>query len=256
MLFLRTGMDSIFVSESPPFTIQQLQSIPLFAGLSIEALESIVRASRRRQIPAGDRFFLQGDPASALYVLVQGQVRLTQVTPDGQQVILRLAGPNQMFGGIAAMGPAEYPASAEALVLSEALTWEGERLEPLFDHFPRLARNMMALMAEQIQDLQNRLREMATERVERRIARTLLRLIRHAGRKVEGGVLIDLPFTRQDLAEMTGTTLYTVSRTLSRWETEGITKNDRQEVLVRIPHKLVVIAEDLPAEAQEDGRTP
>jgi CRP/FNR family transcriptional regulator, nitrogen oxide reductase regulator len=246
----------MLVSESPPFTIQELQSIPLFAGLSTDALEAVVRAARRCQISAGDRFFLQGDPATTLHVLVQGQVRLTQVTPDGQQVIMRLAGPNQMFGGIAAIGSAEYPASAEALVPSEALTWESERLEPLFDRFPRLARNMMALMAEQILELQNRLREMATERVERRIARTLLRLIRHAGRKVDDGVLIDLPFTRQDLAEMTGTTLYTVSRTLSRWETEGITKNDRQQVVVRIPHKLVVIAEDLPPVADEDGRTP
>ena len=83
--------------------------------------------------------------------------------------------------------------------------------------------------------------------MERRIAHTLLRLIRYAGRKVDRGVLLDLPLTRQDLAEMTGTTLYTVSRVLSRWETEGIIESERQQVLVRIPHKLVAIAEDLPS---------
>jgi signal-transduction protein with cAMP-binding, CBS, and nucleotidyltransferase domain len=74
----------MFVSESPPSTVQQLQAVPLFAGLGTEALESIVHLSRRRQIPAGDRFFRQGEPASALHLLVQGQVRLTQVTPDGK----------------------------------------------------------------------------------------------------------------------------------------------------------------------------
>lgn len=246
----------VLVAQSSPFSIQSLQKIPLFAGFDADALEFIVQVSRRRRISAGDRFFLQGEPASALHVLVQGQVRLTQVTPDGQQVIVRLIGPNQMFGGIAAVGVNEYPVSAEALAPSESLTWDVDCMETLLDRFPRLARNMMRLMADTIQELQDRLREMATERVERRIARTLLRLIRHAGRKVDRGVLLDLPLTRQDLAEMTGTTLYTVSRTLSRWESEDITENERQQVLVLSPHRLVAIAEDLPADIHRDGHNP
>jgi CRP-like cAMP-binding protein len=241
----------MFVRNTSPFSVQPLQKIPLFAGLNADELETIVHASHYRRIPAGNRFFRQGEPATTLYVLVQGQVRLTQVTPAGQQIILRLVGPNQMFGGIAAMGPGVYPASAEALVSCEALAWDGERIGQLCERFPGLARNMMGLMANHIQELQDRIREMATEQVERRIARTLLRLIRHAGRKVDGGVLLDLPLTRQDLAEMAGTTLYTVSRTLSRWATEGITENDRQRVLVRVPHKLVAIAEDLSSDSPE-----
>jgi CRP-like cAMP-binding protein len=86
----------------------------------------------------------------------------------------------------------------------------------------------------------------ATERVERRIAHALLRLVRQAGRRVEAGVEIDFPLSRQDVAEMTGTTLHTVSRTLSAWESQGIVESGRQQVVIRKPHALVAIAEDLP----------
>ena len=101
-------------------------------------------------------------------------------------------------------------------------------------------------MGERIQVLQDRLREMATERVERRIANTLLRLARQTGRKTPEGVQIDLPLSRQDLAELCGTTLYTVSRTLSRWEMDGIVEAGRERVVIRAPHRLVMIAQDLP----------
>jgi CRP-like cAMP-binding protein len=194
----------------------------------------------------GDRFFSQGERATKFHLLIEGQVRITQVTPDGQQILLRLIGPDQIFGGIEAIRSGEYPASAEALVPCVALVWSGETLQDLLERFPRIARNMILLMADQFQTLQDRLRELTTERVERRIAHTLLRLIRHAGRKIEEGILLDLPLTRQDLAEMSGTTLYTVSRILSRWEMDGIVKSERQRVVICIPHQLVTIAEDLP----------
>ncbi|MER3457798.1 MAG: hypothetical protein C4309_03385 [Chloroflexota bacterium] len=115
----------------------------------------------------------------------------------------------------------------------------------LMERTPRLAFNALRLLAGRVQELQDRVRELATERVERRVARTLLRLARQAGRKVENGVLIDLPLSRQDLAEMTGTTLFTVSRVLSRWEQQGLVEAGRERVLIRFPHGLVRIAEDL-----------
>ena len=87
---------------------------------------------------------------------------------------------------------------------------------------------------------------MATERVEQRIARTLARLANQIGRQTETGILIDAPLTRQDLAEMTGTTLFTVSRTLKAWERDGILEVGREKVTIADPHRLVVLGEDLP----------
>jgi CRP/FNR family transcriptional regulator, nitrogen oxide reductase regulator len=101
-------------------------------------------------------------------------------------------------------------------------------------------------LADRVSEFQDRIRELTTERVERRIARALLRLAQQTGRKVEDGVLVDLLITRQDIAEMTGTTIFTVSRTMSQWETQGIIKSGREKIIIRRPHQLVVIAEDLP----------
>jgi len=115
----------------------------------------------------------------------------------------------------------------------------------LVRQMPQLALNAIQFMAQHLQEFQDRYRELATQRVERRLARTILRLASQTGRKVEEGVLIDMPLTRQDLAEMSGTTLYTVSRTLSKWETDGLIISGREKVIIRFPHGLVAIAEDL-----------
>jgi CRP-like cAMP-binding protein len=106
--------------------------------------------------------------------------------------------------------------------------------------------NALGVLASHVREFQNRYRELATERVERRLARTILRLANQTGRKIEEGVLLDLPLTRQDLAEMSGTTLFTVSRILSRWEVDGLILSGRERLVIRFPHGIVRIAEDLP----------
>lgn len=233
-------------------THRYLQEVGLFQGLTDAELTAVARAGQHRQVESDAFFFHQGEPATTLYVLTQGRVRLTQVTPEGHQVILRFIGPGHMFGGIAALGEKIYPAAAQAVDDCKALAWDGETMHRLMERYPRIALNALELLAERIQTVQDRYRELATERVERRIARALLRLVQQTGRRVEAGVLIDMPLSRQDLAEMTGTTLYTVSRTLSRWEQAGLVETGRQRVLIRKPHGLVVIAEDLPSDTRPD----
>lgn len=232
-------------------TLSTLQQVELFAGIGQVPLNTIVSKAQRLRIAAGDRFFAQGEQATRFHLLVEGRVRLTQLTVDGQQILVRVVSPGQIFGGVSTFQQGEYSISAEALVPCVALVWSSESIQELLEQFPRLARNVILLLSDQIQTLQDQLREMTTERVERRIAHTLLRLIRHAGRKVDDGILLDLPLTRLDLAEMSGTTLYTVSRILSRWESDGIVESGRQRVIVRIPHRLVAIAEDLSPEPKE-----
>lgn len=229
-----------------------LQRVRLFQGLSPRALEEILRVARRREIGRDAFFFHQGDRAAALYVLSQGRVRLTQVTPEGHQVILHIAGPGEMLGGVAALGDSLYPASAQAVEASSALAWDGDTMARLMERYPKIALNALRLLAGRLRELQDRYRELATERVERRLARAMLRLARQTGRKVEAGVLIDFPLSREDLAEMTGTTLYTVSRTLSSWEKQGIIETGRQRVLICVPHSLVAIAEDLAPDHSSD----
>ena len=124
------------------------------------------------------------------------------------------------------------------------LAWSAGGFADLMQQFPNIAVNAIRIVGGRIEDLQGRLQEAATQRVERRIAATLLRMARQSGRKVEGGVEIPFAVSRQELAEMTATTLYTVSRTLSAWEAEGIVSGKRaSHLVIARPHRLVEIAE-------------
>jgi CRP-like cAMP-binding protein len=230
---------------------QLIGRVPPFQRLQPAELQVVRRSAWLRRVEREAYFYYQGDTASAFYILVEGQAKLTEVTADGQQILVRFVAPGEAMGIIAAMSKAVYPLSAQAVDDCLALAWDGEILEQLMERYPRIAIDGLHLVSQRWNELDERFRELATERVERRIAQTLLRLVRQAGRKVEAGILIDLPLSRQDLAEMTGTTLYTVSRTLSHWEQQGLVKLGRERVLICYPHGLAHLAEGLPSEPPE-----
>ena len=225
---------------------RRLLHVPLFEGLPLDSLAHIVSLSFPKEANAGGFFFNEGDQADEFLVLVAGHVKLTQLTPDGQQVVLRLLGPGDAFGGVGAFGDSTYPISAEAVETSSALAWNSATMRQLLETHNQIALNALRFVASRLHDLQRRYRQAMTERVERRVARALLRLVREAGRRVDQGVEIDFPISRQDIAEMTGTTLFTVSRLLSAWEERGIVKSSRQRIVLTKPHALVAIAEDNP----------
>jgi CRP-like cAMP-binding protein len=223
-----------------------LRATELFQDLDPPTLAAIAGAARRRPVRAGAYLFRQDDPAHVLYVLVRGSVKLTQINADGEQILLRVVGAGETFGAVAPLGNLHYPASAQAAEPSVVLLWDGPTMLALMERFPRLAINTVRVLAARVHEFQDRYRELATERVERRVARALLRLARQVGRRVEDGVLIALPFSRQDFAEMAGTKRFTVSRVFSEWEQRGFIESGRARVLIKQPHALVVIAEDLP----------
>ena len=221
-----------------------LRQVSVFQNATDDDLTLIAQHAIERSIEEGEFFFFQGDPAEYLYVLVSGRAKLMQTNPAGQQVNLRTISEWQLFGALGAVREnATYPATAQALEQSTALALKSDYLKELMQTRPYLSFDLMRLMTGYIQEMQERYRELATEKVERRIARSLLRLVAQMGTKVDGG--IELTFTRQDLAEMSGTTLYTVSRVLSEWERQGLVEAGRERVLIRNPHGLVSIAEEL-----------
>lgn len=223
-----------------------LRNSTLFHGLTAEELEKVARAAKPFAIEPGAQLFRQEDPAARIYMLGSGQVKLVQNTPDGQQVLLRLVGPGEALGIVATLEGSVYPATAQAAAPGSGCSWDGKTLRRLMEAHPRIALNAIPFLVSRVHELQDRFRELATERVERRVARLLLRLVSQVGRRVPDGVQIGMALTRQDLAEMTGTTLYTVSRILSQWEELGLVKTGRKKVLIRAPHRLVAIAEELP----------
>lgn len=222
-----------------------LQKVALFQTLPVAALEEIAGLGKTRAVEEGGYYFIQGDEARYLYVLTIGRVKLTQLSADGQQVTLRMIGPEQMFAGTAILNPKDgYPVTAEAVEDSSALAWDASVFKSLTEKYPPLSVNIMQLMQAYILEMQSRYRELSTERVEQRVARALVRLTAQTGIKSSEGA-IALALSRQDLAEMSGTTIFTVSRLLAAWERAGIVTTGRERIQILNPHGLVSIAEDL-----------
>ncbi len=220
------------------------QKAALCRGLERGQLERVLRAARPQSSADKQYIFMEDDPAQDIYLVIQGRVKLTQVSVDGQQVMLGYLSAAREFGVIALLEEMTYPVTAQAAGECRLLVWDRAVLNGLAEEMPVIARNALQIMARQIQYFQKRIQELSTQRVERRVARALLRLAQQTGKKVEQGVLIDLPLTRQDLAEMTGATLFTVSRIIKAWETQGLVESQRERITILFPHGLVSIAED------------
>ena len=244
------------VEDRKPELEDLLTKSPLFKGADPVERRAALQVASHCQLSRGEFYFHQGEPAEYFYVIVEGRVRLSQLNPEGHQVIIHFMGPGDGMGIIVALSNTTYPLSAEVVTDSVALRWGYEATLNLMKQHPRLALNGLRLVSGRFHELQNRYRELSTERVERRVARAVLRLARQSGRRTEKGVLLDLPISRQDLGEMTGTTLYTVSRILSGWEQLGLIETGRERIIIRSPHDLVIIAEDLPAEPKQSPIWP
>src|SRR5215212_10587893 len=191
-----------------------LRRVNVFRDASDEDLKLLLEKGILRSLEEGEFFFFQGDPATYFYVLTAGRAKLLQTNPAGQQVNLRTITEWQMFGALGAVREnAVYPATAQALESSAALAIESSFLKEMMQTRPDLNLNLMQLMTGYIMEMQERYRELATERVERRIALTVLRLAGQIGKRLEGKeTIVELPLSRQDMAEASGTTIFTVSR--------------------------------------------
>lgn len=216
----------------------------LFQGIPADALREIQAAAVRKHIAAGDMLFQQGDGATSLFLVVAGRLRATQTTLDGQQVIIRYIGPGEIAGYTTLAAGDVHPGTVAAVDDCHLIGWTGTAIKQIMERYSVVAMNAIALLGRRYHEMQVRLRELSTERVERRIGHTLLRLAHQAGRRTAHGIEIAFPLSRQDLAEMSGTTLHTVSRTLSGWEERGIVDCGRRRVIVCKPHALVAIADE------------
>lgn len=234
------------MSTEPKLDASRLAGLPAFAGIAGKELQELLLRAHVHRLAKGTALFEQGDEAQRFFLLADGRLKVTQVTPDGQQVVVRYIGPGEMFGCVAVTGQESYPGTASAAIESTVVAWSAAEATALVEKHPKFGAQILKMMSGRVQEAHARMREMATERVERRVARTLLRLAREAGTRTEAGIEIAMPLSRQDVAEMTGTTLFTVSRILSGWEHDGLVETGRQRVVIKQPHALVKIAEDLP----------
>ncbi|HMK69532.1 MAG TPA: Crp/Fnr family transcriptional regulator [Xanthobacteraceae bacterium] len=214
-----------------------------FSSLDGSEIDALLSEARALRFAKGAHVFEQGGDAHSFYVLLHGHVQAVKTTPDGQQIVMRYISPGEVFGIATAIGVSAYPATAIAVVESVALGWPSAAWSRIAARYPSFIASTLQTVGQRLQDAQTRIIEAATEAVERRVAHALLRLAQQAGRKIERGIEIDFPISRQDIAEMTGTTLHTVSRILSAWEKRGLVASGRRRIVIRDAHQLFVVAE-------------
>jgi CRP-like cAMP-binding protein len=220
-----------------------IAGVPLFQGLTPAQQDDVLRDAHSVRFPKGSDVFQQDQEANSFFFLLHGHLRVFRLTPDGQQVVVRYISAGEIFGVAMALGRNTFPATANAVVDSLVLVWPTSVWPKLSESYPVLVANTLRTVGSRLQDANTRVVEMSTEQVERRIAHALLRLAQQSGRKVESGIQIDFPISRQDVAEMTGATLHTVSRVLSAWEEKGLVEGGRQKITLRDPHRIFMLAE-------------
>lgn len=219
-----------------------LSQFALFRSLDDAAMKQLLAHASTRRIQRGDAVFEQGDMAEFFFVLLEGRLKVSQVTAGGRQMIVRMVQPGDLFGIARALRREDYPGTARAVVESRMLSWPMSYWDSVMDNNPPLATRVMEMIGKRLDEAHTRLREISTLEVEPRIANTVLRLMDIAGRQAVEGVKIDFPISRQDIAEMAGTTLHTVSRTLSAWRGQGIVIGGRHSLIISDKNALEQIA--------------
>jgi CRP-like cAMP-binding protein len=224
--------------------VEDVARIRIFAGLPTAALQEWTERAVRRPLAKRESIFHQGDRPARLHALASGWVRILQAGADGEQSVIRLVGPGELFGAFAMFTDAGYPADATAAEDSLELSWSEAHVRELMGRHPSIAVDLLAVAARRLLELQERVREISTQRAEQRIASALLRLARRAGeRHSDGSVDILAPLVRKDIAAVSRTTLYTASRTMSQWQRAGIVASRRGRIAISSPEKLKRIAD-------------
>jgi CRP-like cAMP-binding protein len=239
----------------PTLDLSAISGFPLFAGLSVGDLKDLLARARALRTPKNTQVFAEGAEARSFFVLVEGYVRATKMTEDGTEITVRYVTPGEIFGIAPAIGLEHYPATAVAVVDAIILSWPSTQWPSMAGRFPQLATNAFRAVGGRLQDAHTRVIELTSEEVEQRIARTLLRLADQAGRRVERGIEIEIPLRRQDVAQLTGTTLHSASRVLSYWDQKGLIGTDHQQIVLRNLDALAAIADGRNGESGKGSRS-
>jgi CRP-like cAMP-binding protein len=221
---------------------QGLQSSPIFRRLSADDRARLVPHARIRDFARGDQIFAEGSPSDRFYVITSGRVKVFKMTPAGKDVILEIFGVGDPLGAVAVYEGWPFPASAVALEDTTCITIERSAFFALLEQHPSLVRGLLLGLTYRLIELTNRLAELTGGRVEPRFARLFLKLAGEVGTPARGGTFIAMPLSRQELADLTGTTIETAIRIMSRWGKQGIVLTEKEGFLLLDPKALEALS--------------
>ncbi len=215
---------------------------PLFAGLEEAACEKILLAARPQQAAPGEILFRQGEPSQQILLLVHGLIRMSQSVSREGQATLRLMRAGELIGCVAAIRGFPYPATATTLEESRLLSWATSDFLELMKSQPALAHNILTIVGDRTREMVEHIGDLSRKTIEERLAAALLRLSRQAGVAIDGRTQIKASNAREDLAALAGAGYFTISRTLSDWQKQGIIRNGRHRIIIIDESRLETIA--------------
>jgi CRP/FNR family transcriptional regulator len=204
-----------------------LRTTPIFSRLNSADRAAVAAVATVRHYPKGETIFEQESPSDALYAIISGRVKIFRMMPSGKDLILEVFGPGDPLGAVALYMDRPFPASASALEDTTCVVVPRATFFRLLETNPSLVRGLLLGLTTRLVELTNRLAELSGGRIEGRFARLFLKLGREMGQPARGGTYIPLTLSRQELADMTGTTIETCIRIMSRWGKENIARTDK-----------------------------
>lgn len=215
-----------------------LKKIPVFSALNASDSEEVKPYLIPSKYKKKGVIFSEGDSSDWLYIVTKGKVKITKLAQSGRELILEIISPFDFFGGVAVMRGFPYPANAVAMEDSEVLKISRSNLMRILDRFPNLMYCMAMNIGDRIKGSHEALKNIAIEKVESRIASLLIKLADKAGSKIDNTVVIDMKLTKQDIAEMVGTTVETSIRTMSKFKKQGIVAEKAGKITIKDINKL------------------
>lgn len=212
-----------------------IRNAAIFEGLSSEELNLVVTRASLRAVPKGVFLFRQGEPASEMFLLESGRVRLHETTANGRELLIRFVRPGQVFGDKAAITGADYGGSAVSDTAVRTYAWTTKTIVALLEEVPQLAKNLFTIANRYLHYTRERYRMLATAPVERRIRRALTELARSFGSANGNTRVITGRTLQQDIADLAITTIYSVNRVLRRYEQRGILTRKRGRIALLRP---------------------
>ena len=215
-----------------------------FRTLGVPEREMVAAATRERSVAAGKVLFSEGEPAEALWAVKEGMVHIIKFGPEGREIVLEVIPPGELFGAVAALESRAYPASAVAVEPSHVWHLPASLARELCQKHPTLRSAILDQVTGRLREAHDRLRSIALERVEQRLARMLVALAEKIGQR--RGEFTELHVSRQELADMIGTTVETTIRITSKWQQAGIISSSRHRIALTDPQSLQKIVKSGP----------
>jgi len=212
---------------------QALDSTPPFSALPSVEKKKLAPYCRVRWYERGEAIFREGDPSEHFHTVITGRVKVVKFAPHGRELILEIFGEGDPFGAVAAYEGRPFPASALALEPTEVLSIQRRDFFELLASHPEIARGLLLGLTRRLVELTRKLAQMTSGGVEYRLASLFLKLADRLGEKKDSHVVIPLTLSRQDLADMVGTTIETAIRVMSRWGKEGVVRTERTSFIIQ-----------------------